>query len=485
MSFMNLRRKISVAKITFLMLCILCSAVVAARGQSISSGVEITTVYSQNERFYLKSIPFDNESPTIRGKTFVYEKGRETPLYVFERGFDSVDDDSNNLILSNTGEVIFYAISWEANEEREGLRSITIYKQGKIHKSYTKAEITGCDRRNERCDLVYSNYDKVVDRKKSNWGTRNYKKTFIEGVDEREKFLSDFPIFSHDDTVYLTDSKKRTHVFDLKEGVYLRSDSFDSLYEQIKDKGRFAKTEIQSFDAPTFLDFPNLKNGKNAYAALADYIGMTQASSIEKRDEQYKLYSFKINSNLARDGSLEIEAIEFYDELPKEKIVEFFRVNKFDSRKIPQEFEQWYLGDEYFSFRKKNPRIARQEKQQEIIKERAELKERLVAEKIDDVYIPKNLGECFIELDKRLLDIDKKEMQALPSRDDMIRYHHGLGTWIRNNWGLWGGSRLQKYFTEKGSTHPDEMSMIVLYHYHDWLNGKTETWKDWEAHPKK
>jgi len=74
-------------------------------------------------------------------------------------------------------------------------------------------------------------------------------------------------------------------------------------------------------------------------------------------------------------------------------------------------------------------------------------------------------------------------MQSLSKRDDMIRYHHGLGTWIRNNWGLWGGSRLQKYFSDKGITHPDEMSSVVLFHYHDWLNGKKGTWKDWEKNP--
>lgn len=30
------------------------------------------------------------------------------------------------------------------------------------------------------------------------------------------------------------------------------------------------------------------------------------------------------------------------------------------------------------------------------------------------------------------------------SEQDMIRYHMGLGMWMRNNWGLWGGSRLAK-----------------------------------------
>ena len=66
----------------------------------------------------------------------------------------------------------------------------------------------------------------------------------------------------------------------------------------------------------------------------------------------------------------------------------------------------------------------------------------------------------------------------------MIKYHLGLGMWMRNNWGLWGGSRLQKYFTDKGVTHPEGMSSVILFYYWDWLQGRKDTWKDWEKNPK-
>lgn len=470
-------------RIVFLIFTVLISATVVL-GQAVGSSVEIVTTYSQNGMFYLKSVPFDSEFPTVRGKTSVYEKGKATPLYVFERGFDSVNGDSNNLTLSNNGEVIFYAISWGADDEKEGLKSVTIYKRGKIIKSFTETEITGCDKKKERCSLLYSNYDEVVDKGKSNWGTPRYKKAFKEGVSEQEKFLSDFPIFSFNDTVYLTDSKGQIHIFDLKEGNYTGSDSLDHLFEQIKDKGRFNKTELSSYDAPVFLDFPRLRNGRNPYASLAAHIGMKPASIFNKRDEKYKLYSFKINSSINRDGTLEIEAIEFDDGLPKEKITEFFKVNRFDSSSVPRVFEKWNLGEEYFYFRNQNDLLARQEKRQEKMKQRKEYEARLTLERINGIYIPKDLGECFVELDKLLSEVDKKEMQVLPKRDDMIRYHLGLGMWMRNNWGLWSGSRLQKYFNDRGVTHPDEMSSVVLYYYHDWLNGKRDTWKDWESKPK-
>jgi len=40
--------------------------------------------------------------------------------------------------------------------------------------------------------------------------------------------------------------------------------------------------------------------------------------------------------------------------------------------------------------------------------------------------------------------------------------HHGFGMWMRNNWGLWSGSKLQDWFHEKGIRHADDMSGIIL-----------------------
>src|ERR1044072_7683622 len=111
-------------KLIILLLLILICVPVAQR-QASSSDVAIVTTYSPNQKYYLKSIPYDNEFPTLRGKTSVYSSGNSTPLYEFDRGFDSVQKTSNNLILSNDGEVIFFAISWDANETQEGLKSIT------------------------------------------------------------------------------------------------------------------------------------------------------------------------------------------------------------------------------------------------------------------------------------------------------------------------------------------------------------------------
>lgn len=452
-------------------------------GQTTGSDISIATVYSQNEKYFLKTVPYDNESPSLRGKTYVYQTGVEKPLYTLERAFDSINERDNELILSNNGEVIFYVIDFYPDEEKEGLKSVNIYKKGVFVKSFTASEITKCDLDKERCEVVFDNFWDVIDQEKSSWRTTNYKIVFKDGVSEQDKFLAEFALFSLDDTVYLTDSKKQTHLFDLKEGVYLRSESFGTIFPQIKDKGRFSKTNVQRLQSPYYFEFPDLNSGVKTDIQLAAYLGMKPAKNYGEDTANYRTYTFKVTGMILRDGTFEIEELENTDELPKDKILEFFKTNKFKTEKLPPDFEKYYV-EEYFTFRNANDKLARQEKVAQDRKNRENLKQRWVAEKINDIYIPKDLGECFVELDKILKEIDKKEMRSLAKREDTVKYHMGLGMWMRNNWGLWGGSRLQKYFIDRGIRHPDDMSMVVLYYYYDWLGGKKETWKDWEKKPK-
>ena len=74
---------------------------------------------------------------------------------------------------------------------------------------------------------------------------------------------------------------------------------------------------------------------------------------------------------------------------------------------------------------------------------------------------------------------DKDEIKNLKNKKETIKYHHTLGMWVRNNWGLWGGSRLQKYFLDKKVNHPDGMSGLILEFYYDWLNNINDDWQEW------
>ena len=90
----------------------------------------------------------------------------------------------------------------------------------------------------------------------------------------------------------------------------------------------------------------------------------------------------------------------------------------------------------------------------------------------DKVYLPKNLAECHRTLDTLLADSTQQKIMAMTESEFTSGAHFGLGMWIRNNWGLWGGSRLQDYFENKGLHHPDDMSGIILTTYWRYKHGQ-------------
>ena len=92
---------------------------------------------------------------------------------------------------------------------------------------------------------------------------------------------------------------------------------------------------------------------------------------------------------------------------------------------------------------------------------------RYLAERIDGIYIPKDIDEAIESLDTILSTEDKRYIaDSLSMNDFRVTCHHGLGMWIRNNWGLWGGSRLQRYLLDRKVFHPDDMSDQILKAYY-------------------
>jgi hypothetical protein len=81
-------------------------------------------------------------------------------------------------------------------------------------------------------------------------------------------------------------------------------------------------------------------------------------------------------------------------------------------------------------------------------------------------YIPSDLDDALGEVDRIMGRRGRNQVLSLRTEDDMIgEFHFGLGQWMRNNWGLWGGSRLSNYFNDLGVHHPDDMSDIILDSY--------------------
>lgn len=102
----------------------------------------------------------------------------------------------------------------------------------------------------------------------------------------------------------------------------------------------------------------------------------------------------------------------------------------------------------------------------------AENKVKFTTDSIGGVYIPKDIEDCFKQIDSFWNDSTKVKIKQWTEEEFSGRAHHGFGMWMRNNWQLWGGSRLSKYFNDLGIYHPDDMSGIILDSYHRYLLGK-------------
>jgi hypothetical protein len=107
----------------------------------------------------------------------------------------------------------------------------------------------------------------------------------------------------------------------------------------------------------------------------------------------------------------------------------------------------------------------------------------ILRDSVDGKYIPANLEDCFLELDKILSDSSKNFIREKGTR----RLHMTLGMYLRNRWQLWGAARLKKYFLDLswGFMHPDSMSTVILTYYEKWLNGDRNAWREWEKEQKK
>lgn len=76
--------------------------------------------------------------------------------------------------------------------------------------------------------------------------------------------------------------------------------------------------------------------------------------------------------------------------------------------------------------------------------------------------LPKNLDEAVSAIVEMMSS--PKDQEYFKKAKDLSIYHTTLGRWIRNQWGLWGkdNPELKQWFLDKGITHPDDMSSIIL-----------------------
>jgi hypothetical protein len=441
------------------------------------SVVSIVTVWSDNGAYYLRSVPYDNHLPPNYGKTTVYAADG-TERYSFDRALLAMDH--SPLFLSDDGESIL-AVFGLADDALERFRSVTVYRHGVLSRSFTRAELTGCKPR-EHCGLTYYNGD-VIDHDKSHWGTPAYRRVFKEGISEEERFLAEFPSFSANNHAYLIDSRKQVHVFSLESGENTRSAPFAALSGELKALAHPPHIERVERQASP-LRLPRLSDGRDAVEVLAQRLGLRRADPA-LQGSRVQLHRAHVVGLLASDGRLEVTELSSQSpRLPEAVIADFFKQNRFDARAVPREHGVWTVNADELVFQDPDEQVARREKKEADEARERMLRDNATQERLDGVYIPKDLTDCFTELDK-LLPVDvREEMRAGKSDASMPDDHFTLGMRLRNTWGLWANSRLAVFLSARGIRHPDHMSGLILDRYQGWLQGRADAGTQWEReHP--
>jgi len=440
-------------------------------GQTYSLEYSIYTINSQNNKFFLRTIPYDNIEQTSIGKTIVFNSD-STKVYEISRYF-KISPNWKEIFLSNDGKTIAYVIDKEFEWNGIQNKSIEIFKNGVSIKQYQLSDLINCDLENEDCYLFYKEVEDKISR-----GIVYYTK-YKENATDFEKELTKKATFLNDDTLYIFAKTNKLIEIDLNTAnlnILPIENVNEDRFRQIKS----FEIKLEKHNIPQGL--PALSNGVSFENGLAKYLGMVVfPDSLDYK--KYRQYTFDIQILLDRKGHAKLEKIEFHrGRLSEKKIKTFVESKRFKTDKIPNEAEKWRFTVWFWSlkFMNKDMNKAEKERQEEIIEEQETQKKRLVADSIDGIYIPRNLEECFIELNKILKPKDIETFKNLKDRDETVLYHLGLGMSLRNRWRLWTGSRLKQYFITKGIQHPDNMSGLILSFYYDWLNGKNDEWKKFE-----
>ena len=453
--------------------------------------VPISETYSSNGKYKLLSISYDDEFPNLKGESFVtytqkYDSiGVRKKFYKINRSFDVYEGNPFFVAISNDGRKIIYLTNYLYEKGVEN-KNITYYIDGKLGKTFTTEEFINCDKDKEKCELFYDNQYQIYESQSAT--VKQYKKT----VSEHDIFLSKSFAFNKNDTIYVVDGRKKVTLFDLDKGKVIDSKiDFDSIYPKIKNIEPF-KSRISYYKYPYkyVVDIQDLKTKEKLSERIGKISGLKFISINDSTFHKYKLFRIELSGYLDRKGNFEIEKLETDPIFDRKQIEDYILNTKFKTDFIPREVDKIYISRFFGGYRNYDDKIAEQETIKEKERRKEEYKKRLTLEKIDDIYIPKNLYECLTELD-RILNFENKK-QLIESKDIWQFNSHmgGLGMWIRNNWGINGGSRLLKYFKDRNIGKKmfgnDEISGVIIEQYILWLRGNKSAWKKWEKqNPKK
>ena len=446
--------------------------------QSITSPHDrnVVTAYSPNLQYKAISVPYSSITESRWGKTDVYDNRTSNLLYTIP---DCMVE--GHLLISDDGSTVAHIIN-NAYHSKDTSAYITheidLYHNGKVFRRFTLDELFQCD----RCE----NFLLFNAREVEYIGAGEYIYTFSHRTSPLEKFVSDHPIFFYHDTAFIYTSTYKLIKLNILTGQFTEADFNTFTLEQLSAMPTIMRTEERFKNADEYASLRNNPEGCSVESALATALKMkADKNEMNKygtyNHERYKYYPIHAWLRISRKGEVTIIQLNNRGHLPDTELRNAIMSlgYQFPST-LPDEIDNWYQ-EITASIRKSNNKVAAKERKLEKQCEKEELKKRWEADTINGFYIPRNIEECFHQLDTLLCASDRNTIRNYSNREETIDLHLGLGMWLRNNWGLWAGSRLQTYLFKRGLKHPDDMSATILEFYWDYLHGINEQWKAFDA----
>ena len=377
-------------------------------GQPLYAGNDIYKIFSGNKKYFLRTIPNEDNEGTRNGTIIVY-KADSTELYKIP-GYFAIVHNHQQLFLNNDGSTVTKIADGDLNFSNFQQKCITIYKKGKLFKEYALHDLIDCNSSNHNnCSLFY--YDEAIE--KVNFDT-NLKRTIVfkSNATDFEKQLTKNAIYQSNNTLLIFSKTGQLIKLNLRSGIFTKEKL--TIFDP-KIKSGYDTLHFQSYKVKNPLnneEFPRMVTGKMTEDELADFMGMQNFKN--PYSDKYKIYRLSIEVVIDLNGNARVTAVNnyFFNGIPAEdKIYSFFQKNKFETKSIPTGVDGWQF---YCSVNliNKNPEIAEKEKQEEVEKQQKKRNENIEKKKQQD--------RKKIEERSKILDLEL-ERKIKPEEVDIIK----------------------------------------------------------------
>ncbi|MGJ8685100.1 MAG: DUF6794 domain-containing protein [Nonlabens sp.] len=467
-----------------LALVLLLVGTTIATAQDGFNSIPVSETQSENGAYRIKSIAFNNTPGNIDGVSYVYQG--EQLLYQIPRSFDILLDNSTRTVISNDGTIVIYYNNKKYRPEKE-FDNVVVYKEGVLVGSFTTAQYADCGEKENNCTVLYNNYDSVIDYKRSDYGKSDYKKV-LRSMDEDEEWLHHKSLVLKDNIIYTVSGQKKISVLHINDQVLEKNVDFEKLHPFIKSF-KSPKTEILNVPKTrmTIDQFVEQSSGETLNRLLERKFNLKSVSKNDKKAAQeFQLYNVAMTGYMTRFGFFEISTIDLDSKFDKKDLIKYIDEIQFEPSTIDNVLPKQYFSYYGTAYRNANDNVSRDEK---IAYDKAAIAKRINRQQLDTIngiYIPRNMEEAFITLDKVM---PPKERQLLVKLENQPEKYNsdagGLGIWIRVNWGIIEGSRLEVYFNERDLTKPKEVSNTLVTQYIKYLKKEPQVARNWErTHPR-